>query len=438
MASSSHIHGPCCYIVPPHVLEAIASSDATSEDSKAAAEKTLRQIAAIRSTRNQIQATFAQAAGAPHPPRQGIVPFNVFQAILDSEDASDESKQQAQNHLNSLAAIADAKVQPAKSGTGASPPHLFRTIYDCRETHLPRTKKLFTEGAKLEGQDPYAVQVYNNFGSSFEFYYKIFNRNSKKRNFRNRSFVLICWLVGLDNKGLNLIGCVHFDDDDGRTKGYDNAFWDGKQMCFGDGDARLFNTFTESLDITGHELTHGVVSYTANLPYWFQSGALNESMADVFGSMIKQYKLNQTAKEADWLIGAGLFRSNVNARALRDMANPGTAYKDNPIIGSDPQPKDMDGYVVMTENEDEGGVHINSSIPNRAFYLVATAVGKYSWDVAGKIWYATLTDSKLANVTNTKTTFKLFADLTVVHAEEFGAEAVTAVKKAWTTVKVFK
>jgi Zn-dependent metalloprotease len=319
-----------------------------------------------------------------------------------------------------MGAIKAAKVSPTT--TEARPPsmHLFRILYDSQGSSREPGNKLFYEGHLPDHADTYAKQVYDNFGSTFKFYSEILNRNS------------------IDNKGMNLIGSVHFDNDDGQTPGYDNAFWDGTEMCFGDGDPEIFNTFTESLDITGHELTHGVTAHTANLPYEYQSGALNESISDVFGSMIKQYVLEQKANEADWLIGEGLFRNPEGARALRDMANPGTAYTNNQYIGSDPQPKDMDGYVNSSNDEDGdwGGVHTNSGIPNRAFYLVATSVGDYSWDPAGRIWYEALTDPALKNV-NTQTTFEAFANLTIKHAQTIGGTAaLAAVKKAWTTVKV--
>src|SRR5262249_6826367 len=148
-----------------------------------------------------------------------------------------------------------------------------------------------------------------------------------------------------------------------------------------------FNRFTISVDIMGHELTHGVTAYTAGLIYQGQSGALNESISDVFGSMVKQFALSQTVATADWLIGAGIFTPKVNGVALRSMKEPGTAYND-PVLGKDPQPADMAHYV--NTSSDNGGVHINSGIPNRAFYLTAVALGGNSWDRAGRIWYATL------------------------------------------------
>jgi Zn-dependent metalloprotease len=156
-------------------------------------------------------------------------------------------------------------------------------------------------------------------------------------------------------------------------------------MVFGDGDGQIFNSFTICLDVIGHELTHGVTQHECNLIYQGQSGALNESMSDVFGSLIKQYTQGETAETADWLIGKGLL---VNGGALRSMKAPGTAYTDDPNIGSDPQPGDMNGYV--NTDDDNGGVHLNSGIPNHAFYLAAAALGGHAWEQAGKIWYSAL------------------------------------------------
>ena len=90
--------------------------------------------------------------------------------------------------------------------------------------------------------------------------------------------------------------------------------------------------FTRPVDVLGHELTHAVTEFSAGLRYRDQPGALNESVSDVFGSCLKQWLLGQTVDQADWLVGAGLFLPGVNARGLRDMANPGTAY-DDPVLG---------------------------------------------------------------------------------------------------------
>ncbi len=225
---------------------------------------------------------------------------------------------------------------------------------------------------------------------------------------------------------MRLDSTVHYEE------GYDNAFWNGQQMVYGDGDEnlpeaeRLFNRFTIAIDVIGHELTHGVTQYEARLIYWEQPGALNESFSDVFGSLVKQRTLNQTSDQADWLIGQGLFTSNVNGQGIRSMKAPGTAY-DDPVLGKDPQPAHMRDYKSMAA--DNGGVHINSGIPNHAFYIVAREIGGYAWEKAGQIWYVTLRD-KLQVTSN----FQEAADLTYQVAGELfgtGSREQQAVGKGW-------
>jgi Thermolysin metallopeptidase, alpha-helical domain/Thermolysin metallopeptidase, catalytic domain len=225
-----------------------------------------------------------------------------------------------------------------------------------------------------------------------------------------------------DGKGAPVLATVHYEEN------YDNAFWDGTQLVFGDGDGQVFDRFTKPVDMLGHELTHAVTQYTANLTYQGQSGALNESISDVFGSCLKQRLLGQSAADADWLIGAGIFLPSVQGTALRSMKAPGTAY-DDPSLGKDPQVGSMDDYVDTSD--DNGGVHTNSGIPNRAFYLAATGVGGSSWDGAGAIWYAALTSGIGAD-----TDFAGFAAATVTAARAVSADAEAAVTAAWTEVGV--
>jgi Zn-dependent metalloprotease len=196
--------------------------------------------------------------------------------------------------------------------------------------------------------------------------------------------------------------------------------------------AILCAPFTVATDVIGHELTHGVVEDEARLAYFFQPGALNESSADVFGSLVKQKVLNQTVQTADWLIGAGLFTRQVKGVALRSMKSPGTAY-DDPVLGKDPQPAHMKDFVRTYE--DNGGVHTNSGIPNHAFYLAAIAIGGYAWDKAGRIWYETLRDSRL----RPNTGFQSFAGLTVDNAGRlygFGSAEQKAVRHGWAEVGI--
>jgi hypothetical protein len=223
-----------------------------------------------------------------------------------------------------------------------------------------------------------------------------------------------------------LLATVHYGER------YDNAFWDGRQMVFGDGDGIIFDRFTKALDVIGHELAHGVTEHTAGLLYRGQPGALNESISDVFGVLVKQHALGQTAAEADWLVGAELLLPGVQGRALRDMHHPGTAF-DDPNLGTDPQPAHMDDYVV-TES-DFGGVHINSGIANRAFVLAALAIGGHAWEDAGGIWHAVLTGDGI----RADCDFATFAELTIASATErhgYGSVQHSAVQSAWQEVGV--
>jgi hypothetical protein len=222
-----------------------------------------------------------------------------------------------------------------------------------------------------------------------------------------------------DGAGATVVATVHFGRD------YVNAFWDGAQLVFGDGDGEVFDRFTKPVDVVGHELAHAVTEHTAGLAYRGQSGALNESVSDVFAACLEQRLRGQTAADADWLIGSDLFLPGVRARALRDMAAPGTAY-DDPMLGRDPQPDHMDSYVDTSQ--DNGGVHINSGIPNRAFHLAATGIGGSSAEGAGRIWYAALTGGQVGVGTD----FAGFAAATVAEA----GEHADVVGEAWATVGV--
>ncbi|NDJ16948.1 peptidase M4 family protein [Myxacorys almedinensis A] len=281
-----------------------------------------------------------------------------------------------------------------------------RTIFDAETgTDLPG-KLVRGEGDPPTG-DISVDEAYDGSGITYDFFNDIFERNS------------------IDGYGLRLDSTVHFD------RKYDNAFWNGSQMVYGDGDGELFNRFTISIDIIGHELTHGVTQYEAGLVYRGQPGALNESMSDVFGSLIKQYSLKQPADEADWLIGAGLLTDKISGVALRSMKAPGTAYNDK-VLGKDPQPADMKS--IYTGTADNEGVHINSGIPNRAFYLAASEIGGNAWEKAGKIWYVALTE-RLRSRAN----FRRAANATIAIAGELygiDGDEQKAVRNAWKTVGV--
>jgi Zn-dependent metalloprotease len=331
-----------------------------------------------------------------------ILPPHILKKLADSERHRDRA-------LRTLALTEQARGQRtmAPLNLAAVPTGgLRRSIFNAQNKEKLPGKLVRSEG-EAQTSDTEVTEAYNYSGDTYDFYEEIFKRSS------------------VDNQGLRLNSTVHY------SQQYDNAFWNGHQMIYGDGDGELFNRFTISLDVIGHELTHGVTQYTARLEYADQPGALNESMSDVFGTMVKQWKLGQTVDQADWLIGAGLLTAQVHGVALRSMKDPGSAY-DDPQLGKDPQPKNMKDYNNTTD--DNGGVHINSGIPNYAFFLAATAIGGNSWDKTGKIWYETLTKRLTSN-----SGFQDAADGTAsVAGELFGTNSAEqkAIMDAWTKVGV--
>jgi Zn-dependent metalloprotease len=312
-----------------------------------------------------------------------------------------DSLERTRRRLN---AVAGARVLARPEAAEAGKPH--RTVYDAQRRETLPGRKVRSEGQE-PGQDASVNRAYAGLGATFDLFLKVYGRDS------------------IDGAGLPLDATVHYGEQ------YDNAFWNGEQMVFGDGDGEVFLDFTIPVDVIGHELAHGVTQYTANLEYYGQSGALNESVSDVFGSLIKQYTKGETAAEADWLIGAGLLAPRVTGKALRSMKEPGSAYDDD-VLGKDPQPGSMDDYVDT--RQDNGGVHINSGIPNRAFHLAATALGGHAWEKAGQVWYDVLTGGDL----KTDAEFADFARLTLkAAATRFGeGEEAQAVEKAWLEVGV--
>lgn len=279
-----------------------------------------------------------------------------------------------------------------------------RTVYDGQ--HTTRLPGVLVRGEGDPASADAAVnEAYDGAGDTYDLYAEIYGRNS------------------IDGRGMRIDSTVHYGVQ------YDNAFWDGAQMVYGDGDGELFERFTRSVDVIGHELTHGVTDSEAALEYHDEPGALNESLSDVFGSLVKQRVRQQTAAEADWIIGEGLFTPKVRGVGLRSLKAPGSAYSD-PILGNDPQPSHMSNYDRSPE--DNGGVHINSGIPNHAFYLAAVAIGGFAWEKAGKIWYVAATERL-----RPRSDFAAAAKATqAVAGELFGAGGAEqeAVRDAWSQV----
>lgn len=297
-----------------------------------------------------------------------IIPEDVLKRFADDPELSAELRQHFQNalaldaqmravrqtvaqltleamHTNRLAGFAPTAVAVAPA----------ITVFDCRHsTTLP--------GVPIpnpaSSPDTTAKRTFTETTAVAQFYQALFGRNS------------------VDNAGMTLISSIHYG------VRYNNAFWNGSQMTYGDGDGSVFVDFTLGNDVMGHELTHGVTQYTLGLVYANEPGGLNESISDVFGSMFRQWQAKQDVNKADWLIGHDILGPTATAKGftcLRDMANPGASHCLAP--------------QVTHFSQYHGGMdpHVSSGIPNLAFYRIAKAVGGQCWDKVGKLWYAVLT-----------------------------------------------
>ncbi|HAB73434.1 MULTISPECIES: M4 family metallopeptidase [Pantoea] len=331
-----------------------------------------------------------------------IPPYILRNIVTHGSSHQQDYARRTLMHVQHLMAENWQKPVAQQTATGG---HVEREIYDAKNTQNLPGELLRSEGQPDTG-DVAAREAWDYLGVTYDFFWQTYQRNS------------------LDNQGLKLLGTVHYG------KAYQNAFWNGQQMVFGDGDGEIFNRFTIAIDVVAHELAHGVTETEAGLIYFEQAGALNESLSDVFGSLVKQFHLKQSADQADWIIGEGLLASGINGRGLRSMAEPGTAY-DDPMLGKDPQPAHMDHYIKT--REDNGGVHLNSGIPNRAFYLAAKALGGYAWEQAGQAWYDTVCDKSLPQDAD----FSTFAQLTIQHGERrFNRSVAQSIEQAWKEVGV--
>lgn len=234
-------------------------------------------------------------------------------------------------------------------------------------------------------------------GVVYDFYKTLFERNS------------------IDNRGMAIKSTVHY------SKNYVNAFWNGTQMVYGDGDGVDSVELSGSLDVIAHEMSHGVNSNEADLAYEMQSGALNESFSDIMGTAVEFWA--QPTK-ADWLIGEDVWTPATPNDALRDMANPG-AYGD---------PENMSQYKNYPNNSyyDYGGVHTNSGIPNHAAYTMGTQIG---WEKVARVWYRAMTTyfTNTTNFSQARTaTLQAAADLYGTGSAEYNAVAA-----GWNHVGVY-
>jgi Zn-dependent metalloprotease len=333
-----------------------------------------------------------------------ILPPHMLDHML--QDGSEEHRSWALETLRSSEQFRGRREVVGNVSFAVSPGQMRRTIYDAKNsTSLPGV--LVRGEGDPPSEDAAVNEAYDAAGATYELFQSIYARNS------------------IDDQGLRLDATVHYD------VRYDNAFWNGDQMIYGDGNGRLFNRFTIAMDVIAHELTHGIIQYEAGLAYQDEPGALNESFADVFGSLVKQRSLQQTVEQADWLIGTGQLAPGVQGVALRSLAAPGTAYDDR-ALGKDPQPSHYKN--LYRQKFDNGGVHINSGIPNHAFYLAAEAIGGFAWEKAGMVWYMTLKD----HLRSTES-FQGAAEATIAVAGQLygnDGDEQKAIRSAWEQVGV--
>ena len=335
-----------------------------------------------------------------------IVPPYVLRAIAANGD--DEDRVFA---LSALATSSGPRRERAAllqlAGELVLPPRVKRrTVYDAGQRRVLPGQIVRTEGARRT-RDESVNEAYDGAGKTYDFFRRVHGRRS------------------VDDHGLGIRSTVHYGER------FSNAHWNGRQMIYGDGDGKYFHRFTSSLDVVAHELTHGVTQYAAALGYSGQCGALAEHFSDVFGILVKQYWLKQSAAKSDWMIGADLLTQCVNGAGIRSMKAPGTAFNDK-VFGKDPQPAHMRDYVKTYE--DDRGVHINCGIPNRAFYRAATLLGGNAWETAGPIWYRVLTREL-----GPRARFQQCADATWRVAGELygvGSEPQDAVRVAWKEVGI--
>ena len=297
-----------------------------------------------------------------------IIPADVFDKLskdkkFDAEDrkafadaAALEAKwRKARREQTKLSHfVSTAGIAAGLTGTNTLAPAPAVPVFDCKHTQsLPGTPVANPASAA----DATVKRVFTETTEVAKFLQTIYGRNS------------------IDGNGMTLLSSVHFD------KGFNNAFWNGAQMTYGDGDGKIFIDFTLSNDVMAHELTHGLTQFTTQLNYTNEAGGLNESCSDVFGSMFRQWRKNQAVSQADWLIGKEIMGPAAVARGftcLRDMADPAAKH----CLA--PQPKHFKDYKNGMDP------HESSGIPNLAFYKAAMAIGGKSWEKAGKVWYGAM------------------------------------------------
>jgi Zn-dependent metalloprotease len=346
--------------------------------------------------------------------------FIIHPIILKEiqKNGNESQKKDAERALESIISIRGRKLAQLTQPM----PHTLMVV-----PKTPRNRKVYdSRGSgsfpgvlkREEGQGPtgdkHVDAAFDLSGDAYALFDSVFHRNS------------------VDNIGMSLVSSVHYVEPG--EEFYNNASWFSNQMIYGDTDPTVFKTVLLRT-VAAHEMGHGVVQFEGGLEYSNDTGAMNEHFADVFGILAEQFIKKQDVNQSNWLIGEGIWADNINGKALRSMSNPGTAYDDS-LVGKDIQPDHMDKYLRLpnTPDGDWGGVHINSGIPNCAFYKASKYIGGNAWETTGLVWYAAL---KSLPGKPFRTTFQDLANVTTEIASRlFDGEPQKqeALFKAWTEV----
>ena len=340
-----------------------------------------------------------------------IIPDDVLLRFASDPELSDKSRNalhhtaalsghiRALRQQNAALSLTAIQLPLPKSPIPFPLPHLLPAahVFDCHHTTTLPGVQVANPGSSPDGSIKRAYVESENVA---KFYWDMFHRDS------------------IDGNHMTLVSSVHYG-----VK-YNNAFWNGTQMTYGDGDGQVFVDFTLGDDVIGHELTHGVTQHSLALSYSGEAGGLNESMSDVFGSMFRQWEKNQTVVQGDWLIGAdilGPVSKQKGYTCLRDMANP----KDPHALA--PQP---DHYYPGIGNLDP---HYSSG----PFPIWLSQSGqtdrRAQLGKGGQVWYKALTGS----AASPNMTMSQFAARTrALSSSMFPNDASihTAVNSAWTAV----
>lgn len=357
---------------------------------------------------------------AAHP-SHGIIPSELVDKVKNYYDqkghthiADDLERHSHQNDHTR----AQRTLRQASRDMTVLPDGQVVKVYSAKNTERLRMKLMRSDASV--SSDKSVNEAYDGSKATYDFLKKRYNWRS------------------VDNHKMPLYSTVHYD------RNYCNAFWDGDEMVYGDGDGKFFNRFTKSIDVAGHEMGHGVTQERCGtaiskdgkptgVDYEKEAGGINEALSDILGIQIKQNALGLTSAQSDWLIGSEIIAEYKGKKyALRSMANPGTGFVNHPYLGTDTQVWRYSDYLSRAETENVDP-HDSSGIVNKAFWHASTKLGGNSWEKAGRVFFEAMPLLKFDE------TFAGIADKTIATAGKLfgqGSTEESAIIESWKVVEV--